>query len=68
LSDLLAGVAGRERDAAEAARAEQRARADHFERRIAPPTGRNDPCLCGRGSRHCSQPGQPLTTAVTNHA
>ena len=51
LSDLLAGVAGRERDAAEAARAGQRARAAHFGQRIASATGRNDPCPCGSGRK-----------------
>jgi tetratricopeptide (TPR) repeat protein len=51
LADLLSAVPGRERDAAEAARAEQRARAAHFGQRIAPTTGRNDPCPCGSGRK-----------------
>ena len=48
LSDLLAGVPGREPDAAQAARA---AKQMHFGQRIAPTTGRNDPCPCGSGRK-----------------
>jgi tetratricopeptide (TPR) repeat protein len=48
LSDLLAGVPGREREAAEAARAAKRT---YFGQRIAATTGRNDPCPCGSGRK-----------------
>ena len=48
LSDLLATVPGRERDAAEAARAAKRT---HSGQRIAPTTGRNEPCPCGSGRK-----------------
>ena len=48
LADLLAGVPGREHDAAEAARAAKRT---SFGQRIAPTTGRNDPCPCGSGRK-----------------
>jgi tetratricopeptide (TPR) repeat protein len=51
LADLLSGIPGRERDAAEAARAGRRARAADFGQRIAPTTGRNDPCPCGSGRK-----------------
>jgi hypothetical protein len=49
LSDLLRSLPGRERDAAEAA---QRALATQFGQRIAPKTGRNQPCPCGSGRKY----------------
>lgn len=49
LADLLANLPGREHDAAEAAR---RALATQFGQRIAPTTGRNDPCPCGSGRKY----------------
>lgn len=51
LSALLAGVAGREQDAAEAARAAERALTAHLGQRIASTTGRNEPCPCGSGRK-----------------
>jgi tetratricopeptide (TPR) repeat protein len=52
LSDLLANLPGRQSDAAEAARAAQRALAGQFGQRIAPRTGRNEPCPCGSGRKY----------------
>lgn len=49
LSDLLAEVPDREQDAADAARTAARALAS--EQRVAPRTGRNDPCPCGSGRK-----------------
>jgi SEC-C motif-containing protein len=51
LADLLSGLPGRERDAADAERAGRRASAAHFGQRIARTTGRNDPCPCGSGRK-----------------
>lgn len=49
LSELLANLPGREHDAAEAAR---RALATQSGQRIAPTTGRNQPCPCGSGRKY----------------
>ena len=47
LADLLATVAGRESDAAEAAAIAERALAAERGQRVVAKTGRNDPCPCG---------------------
>ena len=47
LADLLATVAGRESDAAEAAAIAERALAVKRGQRVVAKTGRNDPCPCG---------------------
>ena len=51
LSALLAGVPGRDHDAAEALRTAERALGVHSGQRIASTTGRNDPCPCGSGRK-----------------
>ena len=48
---LLAGVPGREQDAAAAARTAERALAAHVGQRIASTAGRNEPCPCGSGRK-----------------
>ena len=53
LSELLAGVPGREREARAAAREAGRAeRAARSGSRLAPKVGRNEPCPCGSGRKY----------------
>lgn len=52
LRDLLAALPGREEEAAQAARTAERVlAAEELGQRIAPRTGRNEPCPCGSGRK-----------------